>query len=97
MSERIKALRKLINERLCNSEIKEIYADSIPEYRDPDFISCELPDIIIKYVDGRQKIIKVYEEPMSSHEEYQHKLFEDLAKMNPKNTTYEYYLTKDLV
>lgn len=94
-----RAVKKLAHRYRSQSNTKKVYAHRIARFDDPhvrvgseDFI----PDIVIKYTNGREKLIEVDSKPLRSKDRRQHNAFKRSADRVP-NRTYERRFTQNIL
>lgn len=96
-----KAVRKLGIKYRNQSNVEEVYTDHISKYPDPAIRVGDgnhIPDLFIKFTNGREKIVEVDSgTSMSSDEREQHRAFQRSADSKPNVRSYDHYYAHELL
>lgn len=96
ISKHDRAVEKLLNRHYQTHNVKEALAD-LPGKKTPAKISGEIPDIFLKFQNGKEKIIEVDTRPRTPHDKKQHRTFKRSAAAKPSVRSYEHYFASKVL
>jgi len=95
-----RAVKKIAKEYKRQQNTSEVYADHIRGFPDPIIrvgVDNHIPDIFIKFTNGREKLIEVDSgTEMSADEREQHTAFERSARSKPNVRSYEHVFAHEV-
>lgn len=93
------AVKKLAHRYRTQSNTVKVYAHRIARFEDPEVrVGDEgfIPDLVIRYTNGREKLVEVDSKPLRAKDRRQHKAFKRSEDHVP-NRTYERRFTENVV